>query len=447
MLQSWFSDAKLGIFIHWGIYSVLGIDESWAFHNGKISHADYMRQLEGFTASKWEPGDWAELFVKAGATYAVMTAKHHDGVALFDTNQITPSLRSTWPIRGLGGTETIELGHEDDSQPLSTVFQTPANRDCLSEYLSALRTLGLRTGVYFSHLDWSHGNYASPSDNGNAFEFSNSKADPNAWNRFKEFHHAQLQEICTKYGDIDLLWFDGDWEGTDEDWEMYELRDQLLEWQPNVVLNSRLRGHGDYETPEQGLPIVAPAGPWEFCMTINNSWGYQPNDKAYKSPRQILHTFCDVIGLGGNLLLDIGPMECGTIPPEQVASLEHLGSWIKANAESVYGTVAGLPHGHYHGTSTQSKDGKTIFLHVRGDGSGETSLRGCHGTPVKVTLLDSGKDLKWKRLGGADWMSVPGVIWIELPSESMTKEITVIKVEFEQPPKLYRGQGQGISQN
>ncbi|HRF59304.1 MAG TPA: alpha-L-fucosidase [Fimbriimonadaceae bacterium] len=419
MIQDWFLDAKLGIFIHWGIYAVDGIAESWAFFNGTVSHEEYTRQLDGFTAERWDPDAWAALFARSGARYVVLTSKHHDGVALWDTR----------------------------ASDLSVVKKTPAGRDLIRPYLDALRRHGLRAGLYFSHLDWTHPDYASiGSDDpkANPFAFRQGATDPDGWGRFLEFHRAQLKELCTEYGPIDLLWFDGDWERDAQTWHMAELREQLHGWQPEVVLNSRMQGYGDYKTPEQGMPIVAPEGPWEFCMTINDSWGYQGSDRRYKSPQIVLQTFCETIGMGGNLLLDVGPMEDGTIPPEQVEVLEHLGRWIGRHAESVYGTRAGLPFGHFWGPSTLSQDRSRLYLMILGHPRGQVCLRGLKNAVTRATALGSGAEVGVRRLGGADWMQVPGVLWLDVPPDALEPEITVLRLELEGPLDLYRGGGQGV---
>jgi alpha-L-fucosidase len=301
--MSWFENAKLGIFIHWGIYAVNGIAESWSFYNNQISYADYMKQQEGFNAKNYDPKKWAALFKEAGARYAVLTTKHHDGVALWDTKL----------------------------SDLSVVKKTPAARDLIGPYCDALRSEGLKVGLYFSHLDWSHPDYASvaktgmehmPDNQRNAFSYPlQVKEDPARWHRFINFHRGQLKELSLQYKP-DLLWFDGDWERSPDQWKMWQVRDSLLKWNPSVILNARMLGYGDYLTPEQGVPVTRPNGAWELCMTTNDSWGYQPLDRNFKSPRQIILTFAECISMGGNLLLDIGPKPDGTIEEAQVAILK-----------------------------------------------------------------------------------------------------------------------------
>src|SRR5271170_5138853 len=254
MASDWFLDAKLGIFIHWGIYSVGDTSESWAFFNGEISHEDYMAQARTFTASHYDPDAWAELFAATGAKYAVLTTKHHDGFALWDT-------------------KASKINAKDGS---------PAGRDLIGPYCEALRKHGLKVGLYYSHLDWSHPDYATirptiPQEGQNyknSFAYPQETEDPAAWERFLKFHRAQLKELCTRYSP-DLLWFDGDWERDPDQWRFKELAEQLRAWSPGVILNSRMGGYGDYATPEQAMPISKPQSAWEFCVTINDSWGYQ----------------------------------------------------------------------------------------------------------------------------------------------------------------------------
>ncbi len=416
MMQDWFMDAKLGIFIHWGIYAVNGTTESWSFFNKETTYPEYMSQLDGFTASKWEADAWSDLFVRAGAKYAVLTTKHHDGVALWDTQQ----------------------------NDLSVVKKTPAGRDLITPYTESLRKYGLKVGYYFSHLDWSHPDYASmastnPDDKGNPFAYSQDGDHPERWENFLKFHRGQLEELCTQFGQIDLMWFDGDWERSAEQWRMAELREQLHRWQPNMILNSRMQGHGDYATPEQGQPIHPPQGPWEFCITLNDNWGYRHCDTNWKSARQVVRMFAEVIGGGGNLLLDVGPMEDGTIPPEQVHVLEELGAWIKRNEAAVYGSRAGLPATHFYGPSTRSADGTKLYLMFYGKADEFISAKGIRNKILGVKHLASGQSLEFKRQGSAAWHSVPSTVYINVPAELCDPYATVIEVEVEGELDVFPG--------
>lgn len=417
-MQPWFPDAKLGIFVHWGIYAVDGVAESWSFFNGDISHEDYFRQLAGFTAARYDPDRWAALFAAAGARYAVLTAKHHDGVALWDT------------VAG----------------DLSVARRTPAGRDLVGPYCEALRRHGLRVGLYFSHLDWSHPDYASmrPAkveglvDNPYAVPPAGAE-DPVRWERFLAFHRAQVRELVGRYR-TDLLWFDGQWERDEPQWRFGELRDEILAAAPDTILNGRLLGHGDYRTPEQGVPIAAPDGPWELCLTINDSWGYQGRDHNHKSVRQLVRTFAEVIGAGGNLLLDTGPRADGTILPEHEQRLRALGEWIGRHADAVYGTVAGLPAGHHYGPSTLSPDRRTLYLYCFDTPREFVAVRGLVNRVRRVSVLGTGEQLGYRVVGGFD--QVPGVTYLDAPA-TVDEYATVLAVELDGELAVYRGSGHG----
>lgn len=422
-MQPWFPEAKLGIFIHYGIYAVKGISESWSFFGGQISYPDYMSQLDGFTASKYDPKEWAEIFAASGARYAVLTTKHHDGVALWDTQ----------------------------ANDLSVVKKTPAGRDLIGPYVEAMREKGLKVGFYFSHLDWSHPDYASvlptrgnieqpdPNRYTNRFAYPEAdKQDPEAWKRFVAFHRAQMKELAEQYNP-DLWWFDGEWERDPEQFDMEGLRDQLLAWNPNMIANARLLGYGDYATPEQGIPITPPEGPWEFCVTVNDSWGYQVQDNNHKSVRQLVRMFAETIGMGGNMLLDVGPYEDGSLQPEQVERLRGLGHWIKKYEEAIYPTVAGLPHGLFYGASTFSKDRKTLYLFFFDKPFDQIAVKGLTTQIAKATALSNGQELTVQRIGGLG--ETPGIEWITIPEEAVDPLATVVKLEFDEPAELYTGTG------
>lgn len=429
MNEMWFKEAKLGIFIHYGIYAVNGIGESWSFYHGKISYQDYMKQLEGFDASRLDASYWADLIEKSGARYAVLTTKHHDGVALFDT----------------------------EYSDLSVVKKTPARRDIVKEYAEAIKKRGIRLGFYYSLIDWSHPDYASVYEGGGVPEDlhtvnpftspADGIQDEEAWARFLEFNNSQLKELLTNYGTVDLLWFDGDWERSAHQWGLPEFKDYLTSLQSHIIINSRLQGHGDYETPEQGIPITRPKGLWEFCTTINDSWGYQPEDHKYKSLNQIIRIFCDCISMGGNLLLDIGPRQDGTIDPRQEAVLLGLGAWIHDHQEAVFGTEEGIMLQYYLGGSTISKDKKTLYLFVYDNPKECICLKGLCNSIQRITVLHSGKELEYQIHGGAPWLHIPGTTWIQMNGEDCHPQVTVLKLELDGELELYGGAGEVITHN
>lgn len=393
--MQWFKDARLGIFIHWGIYAVNGIDESWSFYNGYISYDDYMKQLNGFTASQYKPEEWASLIKESGAKYAVITSKHHDGVALWDT----------------------KMGD------LSVVKKTPAGKDLVTPFAKALRKSGLKVGIYYSLLDWSYPDYPNFTKNTRRYE-----SDSVRWKRFDSFNHGQIEEIGRNFNP-DLYWFDGDWEQSAEKWRAPEIRKMILDRNPGAIINSRLQGYGDYATPEQGLPVKKPADKfWELCMTINDSWGYQQNDKEFKSPDQVIRIFAECLSKGGNMLLDIGPKADGTIPAEEVTVLKELGNWTKKNAEAIYGTEAGLPPGYFYGPSTLSKDSTMLYLFVQGNPNGKVMLEGVKNKINRIYVAGNGTKLSWKEYLKPYWSNNAGLLFIDLPDEVLDEYITVLAV-------------------
>ena len=408
--MQWFADAKLGIFIHWGIYSVNGIDESWSFYNKKISYEDYMNQLKGFTASKYNPQAWADLIKSSGARYAVITTKHHDGVALWPTKQ----------------------GH------FNVADNTPAKRDLLKPFYQALDKDGIKRGAYFSLIDWSYPDYPGFLKDSNRYKIAD---EPQRWEKSQHFFQSQIDEVNKAYKP-DLWWFDGDWEHSADEWQAQKVRQEILNINPNAIINGRLQGYGDYDTPEQNFPVSRPHfNWWELCMTTNNNWGYHPDDTNYKTPFEVISIFVDAVSNGGNLLLDIGPKEDGTIPPEQVHILKELGKWNQKNGEAIFGTLAGLPQGHFYGATTLSKDSTTLYLFLPDQNTGNIMLKGLTNTISDVQIVGTSRHLKPKVVGKISWSPVPGLVFIDVPEKYKDPYVTVLKLKLDGKIKLYRGQG------
>jgi alpha-L-fucosidase len=408
--MQWFADAKLGIFIHWGIYSVDGIDESWSFHNKKISFEDYMKQLKGFTASKYDPEKWATLIKESGARYAVLTAKHHDGVALWPTKQ----------------------------DHYNVVKNTPAKRDLLKPFYKALDKQGIKRGVYYSLIDWSYPDYPAFLKDSNRYKIADA---PERWKKFQQFNEAQIDEINESYKP-DLWWFDGDWEHSAEEWQAKKIRQNILALKPSAIINGRLQGYGDYKTPEQNFPVTKPGYRWwELCMTINNNWGYHPDDTNWKTPFEIISIFADVVSNGGNLLLDIGPKADGTIPEEDVYVLKELGKWNAKNGEAIFNTIAGLPQGHFYGATTLSKDSTVLYLFLPDQKAGNVMIKGLLNQIKDVQVLGTNQHLSSKVVGKISWSPVPGLVFINVPDSLKDPYMTVLKITLDGPVKLYRGKG------
>ena len=423
-MQEWFTQARLGIFLHWGIYAVNSTSESWSFWHGVTTYDEYFSQEAGFTAADYDPAAWAELIRDSGARYAVLTAKHHDGIALWDTQARYP-----------------------DGSIASVVTRTPAGRDLITPYVDAILAAGIAVGLYYSHLDWRHPDYASiksadesGSDFGgetNTYSYSADGVDhPAQWARFLEFHRAQLAELCDM--SPDLLWFDGSWERTLEQWRMSDIADFLAMSAPTTVLNGRLTGYGDYKTQEQALLSSVPDGPWELCVTVNDNWGFRAHDTNHKSVRQIVQIFVDVLAGGGNLLLDVGPTEAGVIPDAQAERLRGLGAWIRRNEAAVYETVRGLPAGLADGPTTLSPDRRTLYVYLFGAPREFVLLRGLRTPITAARVVGTGTALRHDRIGGLH--EAAGWTYVYLDADEHAADLdpicTVLACEFEEPLDL-----------
>jgi alpha-L-fucosidase len=318
------------------------------------------------------------------------------------------------------------------------VQKTPAKRDLLKPLYDALRQRGVKAGAYFSLIDWSHANYPGFLKDSSRYQV---KDQPAKWTKYLTFMNGQLDELAKQYNP-DLWWFDGDWEHSAEEWNASGVRQKLLSYNPNTIINGRLQGYGDYDTPEQNFPVSRPGYKWwELCMTTNDNWGFQPQDKNFKTPYEIISIFTDAVSYGGNLLLDIGPKGDGSIPAEEVNLLKELGAWNKKNGEGVFNTIAGMPQGHYYGASTLSKDSTTVYLFVPAKTSAPVLVKGLKSSIKKVSVLGSDTPLTYKIVGKISWSPVPGLTYISIPENLQDKYMSVIKIELNGKLDLYRGKG------
>jgi alpha-L-fucosidase len=436
MIQPWFRDAKFGIFIHWGIYAVGGREASWAFYNfgtkkydpkEHCSYQEYMQQAEKFAAENYDPKKWAQMFKAAGAKYAVLTTKHHDGVALWDTK----------------------------ANNLSVIKKTPAGRDLVTPFVEALREENIKVGLYFSHPDWSNPDFPTVFHGGKPHDVKDEGArtytypfgraqDESAWQRFIKFHRAQVLELVTQFRP-DLLWFDGGYERTAEQWEFEKLNNEIRTLLPHIVINDRFAIFGDYETPEQGMPLWRPdseaggqVGGWEFCMTMNHQWGYSHDHSQYKSTPQLTRTLAECAGMGGNLLLNVGPRADGVIPQESEIRLAEIGAWIHRNHEGIYGTLPGLPAGYAGTASTLSPDRKRIFIFVFDRPWSDLPIKGVRNKIISVRVAGTDAALAFKTIGGAPWANVPGITWVDTRSVQWEPHGTMLIVDLENELDLYQ---------
>ncbi len=290
----WFGEARYGMFIHWGPYSVAGRGE-WVMNRERISPADYRRYAEAFTAADYDPARWADLAVAAGMKYVILTTRHHDGFALWDTR--TTDFCAT------------RLGPK---------------RDLLVPYVEAVRAAGLKVGFYFSAADWSHPDYPGP----HRRDWPSEWEDDAARRRFIAYYHAQLEELISHYGDIDILWYDG---CIPQPLDGARINERVKELQPRVLINERNGEPFDFRCQEQSTK--AKEGRWEACLTLNGNWGYHAGDSDWKSPRDVIRTLITTAAAGGNLLLNVGPRADGRIPEESGRILRSAGQWLARNRE------------------------------------------------------------------------------------------------------------------
>ena len=256
---------------------------------------------------------------------------------------------------------------------------SPYSKDIVREFIEAMRSVGIRIGLYFSLIDWHHPDYPAFTQADKPCVFGQYRQPSSEqWERFIPFMFGQVRELLTNYGKIDIPWFDGAWERTPEQWQALALNDMIRSLQPEILINERLPGFGDFDTREQFIPLQPSKRAWETCMTINESWGYNRSDSHFKSARQLIHTLCEVAGKGGNLLLNVSPMGDGQIQPELLERLAVVEAWMSNNQESIIGTQPGLEPWQFYGSSTRKRD--RIYLHLLMKPYDTISVR---GVPIK----------------------------------------------------------------
>ncbi len=340
--REWFRDAGYGLFIHWGVYSLLGRGE-WVMHTENIPIDEYEKLPVRFNPVRFDPDAWCKLARDAGMRYITITSKHHDGFAMFAS------------------------GHT----AYDIVDATPYGRDILAMLAESCRRHGLKLFFYHSQLDWHHPDYWPRGSS-----FSHGRPEAGNWNAYLDFMDSQLEELCTGYGEIGGIWFDGMWERPEADWRLERTYGLIHRLQPAAMVGSNhhvapFPGE-DFQMFEKGLPGQDPFNkgsgisrlPLEMCQTINNSWGYDQRDKKPKSVKELVHTLVRAAGYGANLLLNVGPRPDGTIQPDHQQRLLAVGEWLRSNGESIYGTRGGPFPPQSWGAVTVSADGGRMFVHV-----------------------------------------------------------------------------------
>ncbi|HJO38041.1 MAG: alpha-L-fucosidase [Vicinamibacterales bacterium] len=340
--REWFQDAKFGLFVHWGIYSVLGAGE-WVMQTRPIQAAHYERLADQFNPTEFDAKAWVALVKAAGMRYITITSKHHDGFAMFDSSL------TDWDI----------------------VDRTPYGRDVLAELAEACRAEGVKLFFYHSQLDWRHTDYYPRGRTGR----DAARPEAGDWNTYIDFMNGQLRELLTNYGEIGGIWFDGMWDQPEAPWRIDETYALIHELQPQTLIGSnhhRLPFPGeDFQMFEKDLPGANTAGfntteigalPIETAETINNSWGFNITDHAYKSRADLIRYLVGAAGRDANFLLNVGPMPNGRIQSEFEERLRAMGRWLEDYGESIYGTRGGPIAPGPWGVTTQNAD--TVFAHI-----------------------------------------------------------------------------------
>jgi alpha-L-fucosidase len=386
----WFCEARFGMFIHWGLYSIPARGE-WVRSNERITHEEYLKYFNEFSAKEYKPGEWARLAKRAGMKYAVLTAKHHDGFCLWDTK--LTDFKAT---------------------------NTPAGRDLVKEYLDAFRAEGIKVGLYFSIIDWRHPDFPHYGDRHHPMRDNPAYGNENRdFNRYLEFMHGQIKELLTGYGNLDIMWFDFSYTDSNNDlrgsaWKAQDLMNMVRSLQPHLIIDNRLEGSGehsgtiltanpsdfagDFACPEQMIPprgIVNELGnpvPWEACITMNNNWGYSSSDRHWKNADMIIRMLVNCVSKNGNLLLNVGPDAKGRIPSASVEILEQVGCWMADNGESIYGCGMADYEKPEWGRFTQK--GKKLYAHVMEAQVSGIYLPGFAGKIEKMRLLSDGSEVR-----------------------------------------------------
>ncbi len=409
--MNWFKSARLGMFVHWGHSSVRGWELSWPLVGGvfslphcqDVAIADYHQNAENFNPTAYDPRQWANLAKSLGVQYVILTTKHHDGFALFPTK-----------------TNDFHLQN--------------GQSDLVQQFVEAMREAGLKVGFYFSLIDWHHPDYPAFTEADKPYRFDRiPQPTPQQWSRFVKVMFEQIRELLTNYGQIDIIWFDGSWERTPEQWRAEELAQTIRQLQPDILINDRLPGQGDFTTPEQFVPPQSPDEPWEVCLTMNESWGYNTADNHYKSARDLVHTLCEIAGKGGNLLLNVSPMGDGRIPPAQQERLEAVAEWMDRYGESILNTQPGLEPWQFYGPSTRKDN--FYYLHLLMKPYETISVRGIPIKQVKsVKIVGSNEPLTYTtRCSILDEITQPnpqGELTITVPSSAIDPLATAIAIEL-----------------
>jgi len=419
----WYKEARFGMFIHWGIYAIPARGE-WVRSHEEMSVEDYEPFFEEFDPSNYNPKEWAKAAKNAGMKYAVLTAKHHDGFCLFDTK--LTDYKST---------------------------NTKCNRDLVREFLEAFREEGIKVGLYYSLLDWHHKDYphygdkVHPMRNNEDYKNTNHNFD-----NYLEYMHEQVKELCTQYGQLDIMWFDFSYDDMcGEKWRATELVNMIRSYQPNVLIDNRLEVSGegfgslatnnptvysgDFVSPERIIPpngLLNESGEplmWEACITMNDNWGYNAKDTNYKPASTVIKKLVECVSKGGNMLINVGPDANGNIPKQSLEVLNDVGVWMKANHNSIYGCDIANISKPENGRITRNEN--KLYYHILENSIGSVPLYNINKAQVKkIRLLCDGSELQIVD----DWIvsNYPDVAFVDVTNTAYLPDNidTVVEIEL-----------------
>lgn len=395
-LKHW-QDQKFGVLMHWGLYSVPGVVESWSIcsedwivRERKPTYEEdkawYWSQKDSLNPVNFDPGKWADVMKKAGMKYMIFTTKHHDGFCMFDTKYTD-----------------FSIAHGP--------FGKDPRHNIAKEVFDAYRNKGFMIGCYFSKPDW-HSKwfwnpyYATPNRRTNYKK----KQHPDWWQNYRKFTQNQLNELTTDYGNIDILWLDGGWITGDEIGLDTILVDARKRNPGMISVDRTIRGKNEnYQTPEQGIPAKQLDIPWESCITLSHAWGWTPNAK-FKSPNKVIGILSEIVAKGGCLALGVGPKADGTLQPEVVNTLLKIGSWLNKNGQAIYSTVNAAHYNDGKVWFTADKNGKTLYaIYALEDGEKTPkTITWTENKPKgKLVLLQNGKSVKYTVKGNQVTVTLP----------------------------------------
>lgn len=403
---AWQREAKFGMFIHWGPYSLAGVEASWPILKGstEISEAEYRALPARFNPVNFDPHEWIDLARKAGQRYMVFTTKHHDGFCMFDSNYTSYKITNT-----------------------------PYGKDITRQLADACNEEKMALGFYYSPPDMNHPAYRDTSKPAT----SNYRGEPERpeWPLYLDYMGLQLDELLTRYGPVAEMWFDSVDMRTQAQYDGQRFLEQVRLRQPEALVNNRLGVPADFVTPEQFIPKAIPRKgvrmdspdhtvadqmavtiprpeefqPWETCMTINNTWAYRPKDRNFKSAESLIRNMVEIISRGGNFLLDVGPQPDGRIQPEFVERLEAVGKWVHLNADAIYGSSFGPVQGeNAFRTTTRLSN---VYAFVMDSSAATIEIKGLVKKIGNIRHLATGQPLRFLQTVDAIRIDISRDIW------------------------------------